>query len=213
VKLLVLSVVAVLTVGCGSSASDSPRSVGSAGDSSVEPIDGASESLVAAEASTCEGFEPQYIGSGLTVSLPRSATPTTFAGTADSGPIHASAAVEFDVGGELVTIGRHIGNVDAPEPGFDSVAVGGVSIFVKASDVDLRACLLASARYDAERDGDVSLDGVAGPETVPSPGIPSPDLGVVTDAASLVAALTASGALDNETAKASTATMTPSGAT
>lgn len=40
------------------------------------------------------------------------------------------------------------------------------------------------------------------PETVPPPAIPSPDLGAISDASSLIAALVSAGPFDNETAPA-----------
>jgi hypothetical protein len=58
----------------------------------------------------CSGFQPRYIGSGLTVTLPPTATPTTYGGTADPGNVHSAAGVEFKLNGVLVSIGRNLGH-------------------------------------------------------------------------------------------------------
>ena len=100
----------------------------------------------------CSGLQRRYIGSGLAVSLPPTATPTTGAGTADPGNVHSAAGVEFKVNGLLVSVGRNLGNDNRPEPGFAKRVDGDVVVWVKASDADLRKCLLDSTTYSAGRD-------------------------------------------------------------
>jgi hypothetical protein len=100
----------------------------------------------------CSGFQPRYIGSGLTVSLPPTATPTTYAATADLGNIQAAAGVEFKVNDVLVSIGRNLGHDNRPERNFAKRLDGDVVVWVKASNVDLRKCLLDSSTYSADRD-------------------------------------------------------------
>jgi hypothetical protein len=100
----------------------------------------------------CSGFQPRYIGSGLTVSLPPTATPTTYGGTADPGPVQTAAAVEFKLNGVLASVGRNLGSDNRPEADFAKRVDGDVVVWVKASDADLRKCLLDSTTYSVGRD-------------------------------------------------------------
>lgn len=100
----------------------------------------------------CNQFEQRYVGDGLSVSLPSSATMTTASGTADQGPVHAATGAQFAIDGVLATVGRRVGTEVVPEPSVDQRVDDGVVIYVKAEDPSLRACLLDSASYDAARD-------------------------------------------------------------
>ena len=102
--------------------------------------------------SACSGFEQRYIGSGLTVSLPPTATPTTYAGTADPGPVQGAAGAEFKMNGVLASIGRNLGHDNTPESDFAKRVESGVVVWVKASDAGLRRCLLDSTTYSAGLD-------------------------------------------------------------
>lgn len=126
---------ALMSIGCGS---------GSSGDGSAVPAAPSSTSPVQPDgsdsvATPCDGFEEQYVGEGLFVSLPTEARGLTGQTTTDAGPIHAASSVDFDLGdGVVITVGRRVSS--------------GVVIFVEADDQDLQRCLMDGSRYDASRD-------------------------------------------------------------
>ena len=138
-------VVAVLA-GC---ASDHVASGGTSQSTAVPP---ASTSPSNTGTSPCDAFEQTYIGSGLSARLPSPVTKTTYASTADAGPIQSSAGVEFIIDGAPVAIGRTLGTDDSAEPNFDKRVNDGVVLWVKATDARLRACILPSVAYDRTRD-------------------------------------------------------------
>lgn len=100
----------------------------------------------------CDDFKPRYIGNGLTVSLPETAIFTAGESTADLGPVHAGTSAEFTFDGGVAAVGRRIGGDNVPEPNFDQRVENGVVLFVKATDAELRSCLLGTAHYDALQD-------------------------------------------------------------
>lgn len=131
----------LVSVSCG----DSTRSAAS-------KTTGQGVTTTSAVSPGCSDFQPRYIGSGLTVSLPPAATPTTAGGTADPGPVHAGAGVEFNANGVLVSVGRNLGHDASPEANFAKRVDGDIVVWIKASDAALRQCLLATTMYSAALD-------------------------------------------------------------
>lgn len=124
--------VVVIAIGCSACAAhpttdradSSPSSVHSSPPTTERPI----ETDQAGTNTPCTGFEPKYIGSGLTVSLASDATRTTSGGTADVDPIQAAAGVEFELNDGLISIGRNLGSDTWSEPNFATRADGDVVI-------------------------------------------------------------------------------------
>jgi hypothetical protein len=96
----------------------------------------------------CAGFEQRYIGGGLSVELPIDVAQVSGEATSDPGPAHASESHDFVVGSSTVTVGRRIGSDVANEPSVSERVSNGVVLFAKASNENLRACLLVSMLYD-----------------------------------------------------------------
>jgi hypothetical protein len=100
----------------------------------------------------CAGFDHRYVGGGLTVDLPTGTTQVSGESTADPGPVHASETHDFVIDSSPVTVGRRVGSDVVHEPLVSERVSTGVVLFAKASNEDLRACLLASMVYDQSKD-------------------------------------------------------------
>lgn len=154
-KCYVVGVLAVSTaiVACGSNV-DAPAEGMSAAVTPVAPSSSPTPSSSAEPTASwdCDEFSPRYIGDGLTVSLPESAIGTAGESTADPGPVHAATSAEFTFDGFVAVVGRRIGSDIVPEQDLDQRVENGVVLFVKATDPDLRSCLLRSTHYDPLED-------------------------------------------------------------
>ena len=128
---------------------DSPVSTSRMGTSTPLPV---TDEVTVPGAIGCKGFEPRYIGNGLTVALPPNAVFIDGQSTADPGPIHAATSMTFGFGDVRVEVGRRIGGNLVDEPGFAQRIDGGVLIFVRTDDTDRAGCVLASLRYDVTAD-------------------------------------------------------------
>lgn len=139
-------VCAVAMAGCSSSSGESTEPV-------VAPSDIAAATSGTASAGTaCAGFERRYVGGGSTVDLPKGTAQVSGEGTADPGPVHASETHDFVIDSSPATVGRRIGSEVVDEPLVTERVSTGVVLFAKASNEDLRACLLASMVYDQSKD-------------------------------------------------------------
>ena len=92
------------------------------------------------------------MGGGLTVDLPADVAQVSGESTSDPGPVHASESHDFSVGSSAVTVGRRLGTDVVDEPSVSERVANGVVLFARASNEDLRACLLASMVYDRGED-------------------------------------------------------------
>ena len=88
----------------------------------------------------------------MTVDLPSSAAQVSGGGTSDPGPVHASESHDFLVESSTITVGRRIGSEVVSEPLVSERISNGVVLYAKASNEELRACLLASMLYDRDKD-------------------------------------------------------------
>jgi hypothetical protein len=102
--------------------------------------------------SACTGFVHRYVGGGLTVDLPTDVAQVSGEATSDPGPIHASETHDFVLDSATITIGRRIGSEVVNEPLVSERVSNGVVLYVRASNDELRACLLASMLYDRDQD-------------------------------------------------------------
>jgi hypothetical protein len=100
----------------------------------------------------CAGFEHRYVGGGLTVDLPAEVVQVSGGSTADPGPVHASETHDFLIESSTVTVGRRIGSEMVSEPLVSERVSNGVVLYARASNEELRACLLASMVYDRDKD-------------------------------------------------------------
>ena len=115
-------------------------------------IAGCSSSQTEPAGTACFGFEHRYVGGGLTVDLPTGTVQVSGGSTADPGPVHASETHDFVIESSPVTLGRRIGSDVVEEPLVSERVSTGVVLFAKASNEDIRACLLASMVYDQSED-------------------------------------------------------------
>jgi hypothetical protein len=100
----------------------------------------------------CAGFQQRYVGGGLTVDLPTDVAQTSGGATADPGPVHASESHDFTIESSTVSVGRRIGSEVVSEPLVSERVSNGVVLYARASNEELRACLLASMLYDRDKD-------------------------------------------------------------
>ena len=145
----ILMRVAGCAVVCGVAGAGFSSSSGAAVASSAT---GSTTTVTALAGSACVGFEHRYVGGGLSVDLPADVAQVSGGGTSDPGPVHASESHDFLVESSTITVGRRIGSEVVSEPLVSERISNGVVLYAKASNEELRACLLASMLYDRDKD-------------------------------------------------------------